>query len=197
MPASEMTAEEGHEAEVGAHHQQADDDADHAQWDGDEDDQRPAQGVELGHQQQDDDQRRDRQLLHDRGVGLGRLLLLATELPGVAQRPGGALLLEPGHQLLVDLAGGEAQLEVGLDGDRLQPVARRMLDGCQASSTSATCASGTERPVACEKTLTLRNASGQRRRLLERRVTGMTLSSSRYSVASKPEKSVCSETATS
>ncbi len=144
-------------------------------------------------------QRGDRQLLGDRRVGLLRGLVLAADLVGVAQRPARPVLLEQGHELLVDGNRGEARIEIGGDRDRPQAISApdvgRLPGHLEVGHLLAAAPSG---PVAWEKTLRLSSfCRSSRSAPTERSVTGMTLSSSRYSVVVIPESTVCSETATS
>ena len=75
---------------------------------------------------------------------------------------------------------------------------RLMMAGCHTTSTSATCLSGTDLPVAAENTLRLSIfPMSWRSAATLRSVTGMTLSSSRYSVVTSPLNAVCRERATS
>ena len=61
-------AEKRHEPHVRARQQQADDDADQAQWDRRENDRRPPQRVELAHEEEQDDETGNRQFDADRFV---------------------------------------------------------------------------------------------------------------------------------
>ena len=78
------------------------------------------------------------------------------------------------------------------------PFRRRTFDACHTGSTSATCLSGTARPVCPEYTSSDSILSTScRSAATERSVIGMTFSSSRYCVLEKPLSTVCSENATS
>ena len=122
MPAKEITPRRVHEPEIGAQHQKPDHHPDDAQRNRQQNDDGLSQGVELPHQEENDDQEGHRQLGADGGVGLARSFVLAADLPGVPQGPGSALFFQPGDEARIEFRRGPRRLEVRFDGHGLEPV---------------------------------------------------------------------------
>ena len=120
-------AQQGHESEGLAGYEQPGNHADEAQRDGQHDDERLANGVELPDEQDQNQEARYGQFGAYGGVGVGRTLERAADFVAIAERPALLLLRQPGFDGCDDAErrGVRSGVEVRQDRQRFRSVAAK------------------------------------------------------------------------